>query len=219
MKKLTKLPPVLFSLSFILLLAFYSTALGGVEVGNSKSDLYILSIGINKYPKSGLSNLAFATSDAEAIASEFERRAGNTVSSVHKFVFLDEQAYRKGILDVLEKWPCPKINISNRVRNGYVSRETLLQTGRAWRMLVEVFSNLPNLRKVGLRDYNGAGRIRDGEDARWRSWGWSLCSPSHTGWSSPAIIFPMLISALAQANARPSNVEVFLRRSQQLTPE
>lgn len=52
------------------------------------------------------------------------------------------------------------------IRDGYVSRNILLQTGRAWRILVEVFSNLPNLKKIGLRDYNGAGRIRDGEHAR-----------------------------------------------------
>ena len=63
--------------------------------------------------------------------------------------------------------------VRDRILNGRLGRDTLLQTGTARDMLVEAFSNLPNLHTVGLRDYDGAGRDRDGPNARWRSWGWS----------------------------------------------
>lgn len=52
---------------------------------------------------------------------------------------------------------------SRRYREaGYMSRNLLLQTGVAHSMLVEAFSKLPNLKTIGLRDYDGAGRVRDG---------------------------------------------------------
>lgn len=51
------------------------------------------------------------------------------------------------------------------------SRECLLRTGHARDMLAEAFSNLPNLRSVGLRDYTAAGRSREGPNGRWRSYG------------------------------------------------
>ncbi|KAF2212953.1 hypothetical protein CERZMDRAFT_83894 [Cercospora zeae-maydis SCOH1-5] len=99
-----------------------------------------------------------------------------------------------------------------RIRKGHVSRQVLLHTGLARDMLVEVFSNLPNLRTLGLRDYNGAGRIRDGEDARWRPWGWSISHASLVHCQPPEPVFAMLLFAVAKARARPSHVEVFLRR-------
>ena len=46
-----------------------------------------------------------------------------------------------------------------RYRSGYVSHTTLLETGQARDMLVEAFSKLPNLRTVGLRDYDARGRL------------------------------------------------------------
>lgn len=49
---------------------------------------------------------------------------------------------------------------------GHVERNVLIATGQARDMLKEAFSKLPNLRTVGLRDYDGAGRVRDGPDAR-----------------------------------------------------
>lgn len=95
---------------------------------------------------------------------------------------------------------------------GRLKREMLLSSGKAHEMLAEAFSKLPNLRIVGLRDYNGAGRIRDGHGARWRSWGWSAATHSYE--SSPDALFPLLISALRTADARPENIEVILRKSQ-----
>jgi hypothetical protein len=110
--------------------------------------------------------------------------------------------------------------ISSRIQNGYVNRGMLLQTGLARDLLAQAFSKLPNLTKVGLRDYDGDGRTRDGQNARWRSWGWSLCSPvRHTHASAPDAMFPVILSALAHANSLPTNVEVFLRHSAQLIPE
>jgi hypothetical protein len=44
----------------------------------------------------------------------------------------------------------------------YVSRDMLIGTGQAHHMLIEAFAKLPNLQTVGLRDYDGAGRLRDG---------------------------------------------------------
>lgn len=103
MKKLTKLPAVLLSLIFILLLASGSSVLGGVGIREEpKSDLYILSIGIDKYTSSRLGNLRFAAVDAVALANEFEKRAKNKGGTVKKLVLLDAQASRQGILDALE---------------------------------------------------------------------------------------------------------------------
>lgn len=52
-------------------------------------------------------------------------------------------------------------------------REFLLRTGEARDMMAEAFSNLKNLRVVGLRDFNGSpgSRARDGPDAYWQSYG------------------------------------------------
>ncbi|KAM3423308.1 hypothetical protein BST61_g747 [Cercospora zeina] len=98
-----------------------------------------------------------------------------------------------------------------RIRKGHVSRQLLLHTGLARDMLIEVFSNLPNLRTLGLRDYSGAGRIRDGENARWRPWGWSTSHATLIHCYQPEPVFAMLLCAIAKTRARPANVEVFLR--------
>ncbi|KAK0315650.1 hypothetical protein LTR01_000950 [Friedmanniomyces endolithicus] len=107
---------------------------------------------------------------------------------------------------------------------GYVTRELLLHTGQARDMLVEAFSKLPNLRTVGLRDYPGKGRRRDGETARWRSWGWNWSGENtdengvYCVGLSPALILPLVIYSLGLARAKPSNVEVFLRNHLKLSP-
>ncbi|KAK1061214.1 hypothetical protein LTR74_011224 [Friedmanniomyces endolithicus] len=107
---------------------------------------------------------------------------------------------------------------------GYVTRELLLHTGQARDMLVEAFSKLPNLRTVGLRDYFGKGRRRDGETALWRSWGWNWLGQNtdengvHCVGLSPALILPVVIYSLGLARAKPSNVEVFLRSHLKLSP-
>lgn len=95
----------------------------------------------------------------------------------------------------------------------------LLTTGRARDLLVEAFSKLPNLRSVGLRDYEGNGRTRDGEKAKWRSYGWSLSDIppySRDRYAPPDSILPLLLFALSEASVRPTNFEAFLRRTRML---
>ncbi|KAK5709418.1 hypothetical protein LTR17_019817 [Elasticomyces elasticus] len=106
---------------------------------------------------------------------------------------------------------------------GYMHREVLIHTGHARDMLVEAFSKLPNLRTVGLRDYDGKDRIRDGHHAYWRSYGWTYGRDEadhrhHCAQVSPVPLLPMLLYALGSAHATPSNIEVFLRRHPKLTP-
>ncbi len=92
-------------------------------------------------------------------------------------------------------------------------------------MLVDAFSNLPNLRTVGLRDYNAAGRLRDGENVLWRSYGWSTGMSVNARLNvlregrhrrieteTPDEALPLILFALGQAECRPTNLEVFLRR-------
>ncbi|KAF2770555.1 hypothetical protein EJ03DRAFT_65076 [Teratosphaeria nubilosa] len=107
---------------------------------------------------------------------------------------------------------------------GYMERSLFVATGQAHAMLVEAFSKLPNLRTVGLRDYDGAGRLRDGDSARWKSYGWSFGDPPQTvHWDGtqrpqpPDPIFGSLLFALGKARSNIEGVEVFLRRQYQLT--
>ncbi|KAG2165630.1 hypothetical protein VTO58DRAFT_102023 [Aureobasidium pullulans] len=113
---------------------------------------------------------------------------------------------------------------------GYVHHEVLMASGQAMHMLADAFSRLPNLRTVGLRDYNGLGRYRDGEFATWKSWGWSF------GWEHqdtylpsgqyhrtlriipPEPILPVILYALGTANVVPESIHVFLRKHAKLTP-
>ncbi|GAB7353365.1 hypothetical protein MBLNU459_g3847t1 [Dothideomycetes sp. NU459] len=113
----------------------------------------------------------------------------------------------------------------------HVSRSLLLETGQACDMLVEAIPKLPNLRTVGMRDYNARGRHRDGEDAVWRSYGWSygikndpnmtatqhLSQPS-IDLAAPESTLPLICSALGRAHAKPDSLEVILRRRPKLTP-
>ena len=104
-----------------------------------------------------------------------------------------------------------------------VPRDVLIHTGQARDMLVEAFSKLPNLRTVGLRDYDGAGRDRDGETSRWRSAGWSFGMPAGlTGHQrvhgSPQTLLALILYSIGLAHATPTNIEVFLRRRLKLTP-
>ena len=90
-----------------------------------------------------------------------------------------------------------------------------LNTGAACDMLVDAFSKLPNLRRVGLRDYHGNGRFRDGEMAKWRSYGWSLAvnrEAPRQRFSPPDSMLLILLFALGKASVKPTNLEAFLRR-------
>jgi hypothetical protein len=109
-----------------------------------------------------------------------------------------------------------------------IDRRMLLDTGRACEMLVDAFSKLPNLQKVGLRDYDGQGRTRegDGPNARWRSYGWSygLSNTERQDWlNNPHSnrrtivgeadpLLSLLLYALGKALSTPKNLEIFLRR-------
>lgn len=96
-----------------------------------------------------------------------------------------------------------------------IRREVFLNTGAACGLLVDAFSKLPNLRNVGLRDYDGNGRLRDGERAKWRSYGWSMGGTrnhSRQLYASPGPMLPILLFALGKASVRPTNLEAFLRR-------
>lgn len=121
--------------------------------------------------------------------------------------------------------------------------QALIDTGRARDMLVEAFSNLPNVRIIGLRDYNARGRLREGDMAVWKSYGWTSIHPqfatmragsptpqqfavrnhidlSLRGYNehSPATVLPLTMFALGRANVRLDSIEVFLRK-QCLTPD
>lgn len=92
----------------------------------------------------------------------------------------------------------------------------LLATGHARDLLVQAFSQLPNLRIVGIRDYDGRGRWRDGPDALWRSYGWTFNGSEHRPYrsrASPDSILPLILYALGETSTKPQNIEVFLRRS------
>lgn len=135
--------------------------------------------------------------------------------------------------DVIISLHTLRLDPDQRYKTGHISRTVLLETGQARDMLVEAFSKLPNLRTVGLRDYDARGRYRDGENASWRSYGWS-CGVNHdpnvavppplyrsrppVKLESPESTFPLILYALGRAQAKPQKVEVFLRKSDKLTP-
>ncbi|KAK5110933.1 hypothetical protein LTR62_005471 [Meristemomyces frigidus] len=110
----------------------------------------------------------------------------------------------------------------------YVSQDVLLSTGQALHMLVEAFTNLTHLKTVGLRDFDGLGRVRDGEFARWRTYGWFTpgMPPAHSlATVPPSPIFSLLLFALGKAMAGRSgpfsslNLEVILRKQHRLEPQ
>lgn len=104
-------------------------------------------------------------------------------------------------------------------KQGHISGSILVATGKACDMLVEAFRKLPNLKTVNIRDYSARGRTRDGE-ASWRSHGWSYngvfsqndyrSAGRYTGTQST--VFPLVLHALARAQAKPEGLEVFLRK-------
>jgi len=91
-----------------------------------------------------------------------------------------------------------------------------MATGRAHVLLMHAFSNLPNLRTLGIRDYNGKGRWRDGEKATWRSYGWSSGEEplnSSRRLMIPDTVLPLILHSLDGASTGLERIEVFLRRS------
>ncbi|GAB7362618.1 hypothetical protein MBLNU230_g2930t1 [Neophaeotheca triangularis] len=146
----------------------------------------------------------------------------------------------------LEKFNNAAVHLDINDTNTVVRRmysQALIDSGRASDMLVEAFSNLPNLRTIGLRDYNARGRFRDGETALWKSYGWTsiyptLSSPRQSSPTPqqqaqqndidtrvlsynrlpPSTALPLIMFALGKANVRLDNIEVFLRNCH-LIPE
>jgi hypothetical protein len=56
-------------------------------------------------------------------------------------------------------------------RRGAYDQAAFLASGRDGRLLTQAFRNLPNLKTVGLRDFNSGRRWRDGPAAQWRAYG------------------------------------------------
>lgn len=115
-----------------------------------------------------------------------------------------------------------------RYTQGYESQRALLSTGLDREMLTEAFKNLPNLRTIGIRDFNAPSRIRDGKNASWTSWGatsvWketgmhlSFCDRADYGTevAGPFLgrVFSTVNHALGRAGRFPPEFEVLLRRS------
>ncbi|KAI1650634.1 uncharacterized protein F4817DRAFT_326840 [Daldinia loculata] len=59
----------------------------------------------------------------------------------------------------------------NRMREEHMSHQALITTGRDLQLLTEALCNLPNLKTIGLRDFNSSGRYRDGADNTWHAYG------------------------------------------------
>ncbi len=68
----------------------------------TKSDLYVVSIGVSNYADATL-NLRFAAADARAIAELFTKRGGRLYERVHATSVIDADATRDGILAAVRK--------------------------------------------------------------------------------------------------------------------
>lgn len=104
----------------------------------------------------------------------------------------------------------------------------LLESGGLKDMLAEAFRNLPNLDTVDIRDFTSTTRNRDGEGARWNSYGSKtlarrICpvsgptseglslSNGHAHPQFPDKIFSAMVAALAAADAHPSQIHINIR--------
>lgn len=111
---------------------------------------------------------------------------------------------------------------------GYQDQNILLSTGTCREMLTEAFANLVNLNTVGVRDFNSASRKRDGDHARWSSWGATTVGretgfalqfadratfSQQSGLNFISRAFATVLYALGKANSTPSQFEVLLRES------
>jgi hypothetical protein len=119
-------------------------------------------------------------------------------------------------------------------RRGMFDQWTLLSTGLDIDMLVEAFRGLPNLETIGIRDYDAKGRLREGERARWNSYGATTVFKEtglrmqkdfhqisgygglQSGMNSTSRMFSTVIYALGKAGCKVAAIEVILRKSQGL---
>ncbi|KAL1874426.1 hypothetical protein VTK73DRAFT_303 [Phialemonium thermophilum] len=125
-------------------------------------------------------------------------------------------------------------------RQGARDQSVLLASGRDGQLLMRAFQNLPNLRTVGLRDYNSGTRWRDGEGAQWRAYGattvlektgkdllqvdgmeYAFKQYAGTGSSTnfAARAFITVLQALGEAGARPQNIEILIRNRVNALPD
>jgi len=67
-----------------------------------KSDLYVLTVGINQYADNNL-RLNFASTDAQALAGLFQRRAGALYENVYVTQIVDAEATRESIREAVQR--------------------------------------------------------------------------------------------------------------------
>jgi len=58
---------------------------------------------------------------------------------------------------------------ANRLRQEYADHISLLDSSQDVELLAEAFSNLVNLKTIGIRDFNSPSRHRDYPDIEWKS--------------------------------------------------
>lgn len=108
-------------------------------------------------------------------------------------------------------------------RLGLADQLSLTNTGHDRAMLAQAFRNLSNLETVDIRDFNGRLRTRDGLNAAWTSYGaptgrratrGRMTMVHHARKDYLTHIFTTVLTALADAGARPPNLEVVARDRQ-----
>jgi len=120
-----------------------------------------------------------------------------------------------------------QVDDTNFFSQGYLAQADqhhLLDSGGLKDMLAEAFRNLPNLDTLDIRDFNSSTRNRDGEGARWTSYGSKTLarriSPMGDGLSLsncharhrfPDQIFSAMVAALAAADAHPLQIHINIR--------
>lgn len=104
---------------------------------------------------------------------------------------------------------------------GAAEQWALTNTGQDRAMLARAFSRLPNLHTVDVRDFNLNRRTRDGPHAVWTSYGATTVRQTtgvqlrmrsaRYGDEYASHIFAVVLAALADAAARPANLELVIR--------
>lgn len=112
---------------------------------------------------------------------------------------------------------------SNKFMDECIRHQLLVSTGRDCELLTEALQGLPGLEIIGMRNFNSAGRDRDGEDTKWNSYGTTTLL-NETGLRLPqplnrtrdqniiAHVFVTILRALSKCSqTRPERFEVILR--------
>lgn len=112
----------------------------------------------------------------------------------------------------------------DKFREEGLSHQVLTSTGQDLELLVQALENLTNLVTIGMRDWGAKGRYRDGEHAKWSSYGATTLF-QETGIDLqrsslffrnddyPPYVFRTILRALGKtSNTRPERFEVILRK-------